>query len=86
MTPNDKYGLISLPYILAYKSRNIKQILANFFFQFDLYAGQRIFVSNPLFNGYMHVIRQYKGIDEIFKKSILDSFFDLFFEFDLYVG
>jgi hypothetical protein len=50
MTPNDKYGLISLlwPYILAYKSRNIEQILANCF-QFDLYAGQRIFVWNPFF-------------------------------------
>ncbi len=46
-----------------------REILDNFLLKFFQYADQRIFCLKPLCTGYMHVIRQFKCIDEILKSQ-----------------
>jgi hypothetical protein len=69
--------------MLAYKSRNFGQNLANIL-SIQLIRGSHFFSSKRLFCHYLCVLSLFSKVEEDLKFWILDHILDLFFQFDLY--
>ncbi len=54
------------------------------FCQFDLYEGHTFLVQKGYFMHYLSVLSLFSKFEEDLKFWILDHFWDLFFQFDLY--
>ncbi len=65
-------------------SREILDEIRPKFYQLDLYAGHNFLDQKRFFIDYLSVLSLFSKFEEDFKILILDHFWHLFFQFDLY--